>query len=280
MKLIGNKRAIHSPEFHKKKEKERKIRRGFYIILAILIAVTPIVILRQNKFLISKIQIQGNQVTKTSELEAAVSRDLAGDYLWLIPRASALFYPKKKLLADVLSSFPRLSSAEAALDDSHSLTLNLTERAPAALYCRDISQPQAPTGCYFIDDSGYIFSSAPAFSGGVYVAYSSDPVLDSPVGQQFLPSATFAKVRHFAADLALQHLEPATFLLKDIEYDVALSAGPVIMLKAGGDLDQVESNLTTFVNDPTLLKGSNTFSELLYIDLRFGNKVFYKFKNE
>ena len=55
--------------------------------------------------------------------------------------------------------------------------------------------------------------------------------------------------------------------------------GPYITLKADSDFQKVAENLQTALStEPLQSNFKNKYSSLEYIDLRFGNKVVYKFK--
>jgi cell division septal protein FtsQ len=276
MKLIGNKTSLRSPEFHERKERQRKIRLTITTIVLLIVVVGPILLLRNKYILISNIQIVGNEVTPSADIESIVANDLAGDYLLVIPKSSAIFYPKNKIKNDILNDIPRLSVADVSLSNPHSLTVAVRERTPSALYCTDVTNIQNPSDCYFLDASGYIFSSAPAFSGGVYMVYSSDPALDTPLRTQFMSSASFSELANFIGTLAHIPLSPKVFVLKTDEDDLLLPSGTVVMWKPEQNLDAVYTNLNAFLTDPSLNK--STVPNLLYIDLRFDDKVFYKFK--
>lgn len=276
MKLVGNKKSIHSTEFHEKRERQRKIRLGAIILLVLIIIIGPILLLRIKSFLISTIQISGSEVTASEDLEAIVAHDLSGNYLWVIPRSSAVLYPGNRIKNDILADIPRISNVDVSLSNAHSLSIVVRERTPFALYCKQIADIKNPSDCYFLDTSGYIFSIAPAFSGGVYMVYSSDPILDTPLRQQFVPSGNFRNLTNFIANLSHIPLSPKIFVAKTDEYDLLLPSGTTIMWKPAQDLDAVYSNLSTFLTDPSLDK--STVGNLLYIDLRFDDKVFYKYK--
>lgn len=278
MKIIGNKKALHTPEFHKKKQREKRIRVTLISIVILIIIVVPILILRNQHFLINAIKIKGNVVTKSEELQAIVANDLAGNYLWVIPRSNALLYPKQKIIRDLMQNEPRLKFIEVKLFSPKSLVVSVSERIPLALYCKDIANTSTPTSCYFIDASGFIFSEAPAFSGGVYFVYSSDPLIDTPLRVQYLDSKKFKELDVFINSLGDIGLYPKVFVLKNAEYHLILSNGAVIMWKETQNLDQVHSNLSSFVEGDSFQKDKNNINNILYIDLRFGNKIFYKYR--
>lgn len=280
MKIIGSDKGLRSPEFHMKKEKERKVRLTLGSVLAILILVSPIIILRSQRFLIKSITIAGNTVTKSEDIESLVATKLTGNYGLIVPHSSSIFYPKAAIQADLLLAIPRLKSVTITRTGWKGISITVTERTPAALYCTNVTTA-APTGCYFMDQDGFIFSEAPSFSGGVYVAYTSESPLESPLGHYFLDSATFAKLVAMLNDLNLLHMTPKILIVKsDDSYNLTLSSGLVVIWKQEDDAKSVESNLISFTNDASIFDSTHTLADLSYIDLRFGNKVFYKFKNE
>jgi cell division septal protein FtsQ len=277
--LIGKEKGIRTPEFHKKKEREKWIKITLLVFLLLVIVGTPIYLLRDKHFLITTIEIKGNNVTKNEEIEAVVSKHLEGNYFWLIPHSSILLYPRRAIADELSLIIPRFKKVDIELLDIHTLSVSVEERTPEALYCRDISNPALPTDCYFLDASGYIFSDAPAFSGGVYFVYSSSPSLESPLRTQFVDPDTFPLLAAFTNSLAAP-LYPKVLVDTGEEYQLVLAEGGIIKWKKTQALDDIRSNLESFVVSPTLKKQNKTIGDVLYIDLRFGNKIFYKFKGE
>ncbi|MFZ2048986.1 MAG: hypothetical protein WAV25_01650 [Minisyncoccia bacterium] len=278
MKIIGNKNALHTPEFHKKKLIERRIRITIISLIVLIVVVAPILLLRNKNFQVVNLEIKGNVVTKSEEIQAIVDEGLSGNYLWVIPRSNSLLYPKNGIIKNLLDREPRLSKVEISAPDVKSIVVSVSERTPTALYCKDITNTSTPVSCYFIDANGFIFSEAPAFSGGVYFVYTSEPLLDAPLKVQFMEAKKFKLLDVFIKSLADAGLYPKVFVFKKDEYHLILSNGADIMWKESQNLDQIRSNLVSFVEDASFRKDKNNLSNILYIDLRFGNKIFYKYK--
>jgi len=283
MKIVSSGKGIHTPGFHKKKLRKRRVRIVLGALILIIIISVPVFFLRQKRFQISTVQIQGNEVTKSEEIENIARQGLAGKYLWLIPRSSVLLYPKNQIKTDILKQIPRLISANLSLIDSGTLLVTIIERKPFALYCADtnlstLSNDIEQAGCFFLDKSGYIFSEAPDFSDGVYVIYSKEPALESPLSQILLPETNFMQVYTFLKNLESLGIQTKTFLIKDDEYHITLPTYGVISFKTSADLDKVHSNLETFLSDKNIVQDKNVLENILYIDLRFDNKIFYKFR--
>ncbi len=279
MKIVSSARGIHSPEFHKKKRRQRNVRIGWSVVFIIIFIAIPTYLLRTQRFLITTVEVEGNSMTKTDEIEQTVMDKIAGKYIWLFPRANGLIYPKGDIKKTLLQNIPRLSSVEVALSNPQTLVVSVVEREPFALYCTDITIKDNPTGCFFLDKTGYIFSEAPAFSGGVYFVYTSDPSLEIPLRKQFLNSATFSQISPFVSSLGQIGLSPKVFIDKNNEYELVLSSGGVVRWKAGTDLELVLSNLTSLITAPSFFKGNNSINNILYIEMGDGNKFRYKFRD-
>jgi hypothetical protein len=139
--------------------------------------------------------------------------------------------------------------------------------------------------CYFTDEKGYIFDEAPYFSGNVYFKFygkdDMDPV--NPSGTYFLKDK-FTEIAKFVDALQKMNLNPDSFSLGDgndgsIYLSSTLEAGPKIVFKIDSDYQKIADNLQLAIStDPLQKKIRDNISSLLYIDLRFGNNVYYKFK--
>jgi cell division septal protein FtsQ len=278
MTVVGSKSGLHSPEFHKKKRRERQIKLAILAIILIIIVAVPIYLARTSHFRITHIEVSGNEVTKSEEIEGVVSRDLSGDYALIFPRDNTALFPKKKIVSDLMSGIPRLSSVTITRQGTKGIVVTVTERAPEAEYCTDTTDPSDPKDCYFIDVSGYIFSPAPAFSGNVYLTYTNDTPLTSPIGQTVLPAGTFLAMNNFIASLGSLNVYPRVVDITTDEYHALLANGTEIMWNKSANLDTVRENFAAFLSDKSIATQEDFLSRVLYVDLRFDNKVFYKYR--
>jgi len=280
MKIIGSDKGIHSPEFHKKKTREKRIKQAVVALVVIIFVGVPIYLAHMQRFLISSIEVKGNDVTKSSDLQKIIADDLSGSYIWIFPRSNTAIYPHDKIVSDLLDKEPRLSSAVVERVGAKGLRVAVTERSAVAEYCKNISDPSTPLDCYFLDDTGYIFAPAPAFSGNVYLTYATEAPFDNPIGQSILDPAAVRASLGFERDLGSIGIYPRVFLAKGDEYHVLLSNGAEIMWNRSADFSQVVTNLASFLSDKSVKSDPTFLSRVAYIDMRFGNKIFYKFRGE
>jgi hypothetical protein len=132
--------------------------------------------------------------------------------------------------------------------------------------------------CNFMDESGYIFDTAPYFSGDVYFRFFGK-VVDS-----YFSPELFGKLISLKEHLPSMGLKPISVYVKpdgDIEIYLSPSKNnnPKILLKNTFEVEKLVENLGSALTTEPLSKDiKDRYGSLLYLDLRFGNKVYFKFE--
>lgn len=279
--------VLNSPHLLELKKKRRrfilsKILISIFALLAIfagLVYISRIPVLN-----IKSIEILGSRAIDIEMVRSIVEKEIAGDYLWFFPKTNLLFYPKKNIKKEISSQFRRLQDVNLKLDNSKILYISLTEREGKYIWCGE-DLPRNGTelkdhACSFMDADGYVFAEAPYFSGEIYFKFYG-PLMD----HYFSPDI-FGKIIAFKDTLITLGIKPAFLYTKndeDIEIYLAsntsLSNSPKIILRKDFDLEKFSLNLEAALNtEPLQSNFKNKYSSLEYIDLRFGNKVYYKFR--
>ena len=274
---------LNSPRFLELKKKKHKILRRkifFLICFFILILVGLSFFSKWENININDIQILGNKVIETKMIESVVKEKIIGNYLWFFPKTNFLFYPKGQIKKELADKFKRLKNISLNIQNFKTLNIFLTERTALYTYCglAPAELDASNQKCYFVDNSGYIFDEAPYFSGEVYLKFygKTDSYFFQP---------NFNKLISFKETLQKIGVKPVVFFVEDNgDMKVFLSSttsqlGPFINLKADTDFNQVIENLqSVLTTEPLKTEFKTKYSSLLYIDLRFGNKVYYKLK--
>lgn len=271
MKLVGSKSAVRSPEFHKRKQRERVLKTLVLSVVFVIVLVSPLYALRHEKLLVSRIDIRGNDVTPNEEIAEIVSGHLTGKYLWLVPKSNFLLVREDNIERDLMATIPRLASAKASTDGSNTLVVELSERRPFALYCEDVSDVGNPSKCFFLDNTGNIFSHAPDFSGSVYMLYSSEPALEEPLRQQIIEGGEFEEINSFLEELREFGISSKAVVKRGNEYAALVNGGAELKWKSGQNLTKLAADLGSLLHTSKLK--ITAFGDLLYIDLRFDNKI-------
>ncbi|MFA5095189.1 MAG: hypothetical protein WC447_00800 [Candidatus Paceibacterota bacterium] len=289
---MKNQNVLNSPRLLELKRKQRKILRRkifFLVFLLILVLVGLSFLSKWEKVNINNIQISGNKVVETKMIEDIAKEKIAGNFLWVLPKTNFLLYPKGEIKKELADKFKRLKDISISIKNLQTLDISLTERTALYTYCGTMPpelnnseiEIQNNNKCYFMDDSGYIFDEAPYFSGEVYLKFYGTASFGSYFSQPI-----FGKLILLKETLEKIAIKPVIFYVQDNgDIEMFLSStsesqlGPKIILKTDSDFEKVAENLQTVLGtEPFKSDFKNKYSSLLYIDLRFGNKVYYKFK--
>lgn len=297
-KSMQKRNVLSSPRLLELKKQRRKvvvnkILISFFCFLVVFISL--VFLSRRPSLNIRDIEISGNNIVDTEMIRSLVNEGIAGKYLWLFPKTNIVIYPKNTIKLALQNKFKRLKDINFSIKDNKTLSLSVTEREALYTWC-GVKTPEitdtAPTNsadqkCYFIDTDGYVFDEAPYFSGDVYFKfygatdggeYISDEAFN-PSGNYY-SKLNFKQFVDFKDMLTGIKLKPVSLYIGDKnETTVFLSGGPKIMLNTDADLEHLTENLSAALNtDPFQSEFKNKYSSLMYIDLRFGNKVYYKFR--
>ncbi len=286
------KRVLSSPRLKELKNKKKRDLRNkilFFIFLFLVFLFGLSFASRIKKININNIQISGNKVIDTKDIEESVKNTISGRYLGLFSKSNFLIYPRKKIEHNLALKFKRLKDISVNINDFQTITISVNEREGEYLWCGNTPpQNQGDTpDCYFLDDEGYFFDQAPYFSGEVFFKFYglNNPASGDLLGTYFLPDY-FNKIILLKENIEKMKLKPAFFYLENTDdADIYLSSNntltdkPKIIFKINSDYEKMIANLQTVVaTDPLASNLKNKYNSLQYIDLRFGNKVYYKFK--
>ncbi len=226
---------------------------------------------------IRKVNIEGTNIINKEEVQNIVDESLSGNYLWLIPKSNTFLYSVKKLNKILVDKFPGISSLDVGRENLQKIYIKIVERKPQTLWCRGGEGENVPD-CYFVDSTGVVFASAPFFSGNVYFIYRGGLNKEDPLGAQIFSREDFLAFEDFIKQINNKFkISIVGVELKDQEdFDLLLSSGTRIMLNKNTPYNDMYDNLDAILKDTQF--SSSTLPTLDYIDMRFGNKVYYKAK--
>lgn len=245
---------------------------GFLLIVFLL----ALWIFNTSLLKISNVDVSGENIIPASSIEAAVLHDMEGSYAGLFSRANLFLYPRERIVRELLSLYPTLMSADVHIYDFHSISVSVVERQPKALWCGAASGDFH--NCLLLDANGLAYANAPDYSGQVYHTYVG-PLGSGPLPKQFLTAQGFysldALVGAFAGALASDTIKTIEI---DEHNDVHLitSNGCEILFALKDDSGAIFQHFSLALTAPPL--NSKPLSAFQYVDLRFGNKVYYKLK--
>jgi cell division septal protein FtsQ len=272
----------------------RRVRKIRLLILCFILLISIIGFLSyfssNNNIVIDKVVVNGTHVIDHEEVEKEVFKNLSGKYLYLFSKSDGFIYPHNHIYNDLILKFPRIESLSVNRDNLKTININITERKGSYLYCGAIipeNKDDVGENCYFINNDGFIFDKAPYFSGNVYFKYYmalGDGITD-PLGKQMVSIDRFHELARFIDSVTTIGFKPIYIALdSDGVYSLYLNHGvdstlPKIMFKNDNDLKTIEDNFSLAMKKKEFADEINSkYNTLLYIDLRFKNKVLYKFQ--
>lgn len=250
------------------------------VVLAIVAVIGGVIYLLQAPFLrIQSVTVVGADPQSTAEIRAFVMGELSGFNNRIVPRNHVLEYSGRDMDQKILSAFPRLSSASSRLQSLTALSVTVSERLLKALWCG--TTPAEPATCLSLDQSGAAFAPAEESSTDAFVTYYG--ALDaSTTPPQLLPPAQFRALGMLiGAFQGEAGSGPATRATIDAEGNVSVEFQNGFSLKF--TMADVVKRANILVTRLTIARSSAPFqarklSEFEYLDLRFGDSLYYKLK--
>lgn len=287
---IGRSLNLTSPQYARRR-REQLIRQSIVAAVSVLlIVISIIVVTRLDIFQIQSIHIEGNSVTATGDIQAKVVELTTGKYLWFIPKTNVLFYPKQAILAAIKNTWFRIETVGVGLSGQWqgepTLNVRVTERKPAYVWCGMAAPAVVLAGsgnehCLYSDETGYLYAEAASFSGTPYVKLYGGLATGTPaLGGHFLASSTpdaFGSALSFISaiggvDFFGASFKPMALIAKESnEFEVVTAGGTRIFFTLDQDIQRLIENFRRVVNSENL-----TATPVDYLDLRYGNKVYYK----
>lgn len=264
-------RIIYTPETKRKKNISSKkyFRNAVIFFLAITIFTAIIYLSKLPVLQINQIEVSGNQTIEKNEIENRLNDILSGFYFYFIPKKNYFLVAIKLIEKNILDSFPRIEQVSVKKKPLKSLLIQIKEREPWAVYC---SQK-----CFFIDKSGFAYEESFINSGNL-IRFIREDNDDVSVGKYAIQNGVINILSNIENKIDVLGLGPVT------EYNLSSKLTEELKIKTGEGFylifnmnenwDKIFTILKTVLNEEIKEKSKN----LDYIDLRFGNRVFYKFK--
>lgn len=255
---------------------------GIYLVI-VWVSVRP-------SLFIDNIVVDGTHAVSSSSIQMLAQSKLKEKLLYRINRNNELLYPMNVMKAEVLALSPRLAHIDTSFDTRHTLRIKVTEFTPNFLYCMGTdkmieSASSTPTDvqpkdCYFADEEGYVYAEAPEYVGYPFVsiiaATSEEAVTHpSPIGTKVISEADYALIQAFIDDLSKVGLTTHSVTLlggNDVRVEVGMPWA--ILFTTNKDAGKAITNLGVVLEN--LDKSPDKGKSVREIDLRFGNKIFYK----
>lgn len=282
--MLFNKRSriLHSPKQLQKKRKKIIITTVLIFSCIIFILIFAILFFRLSFFQIKTINVIGAKNLNQKELEEKALSVLNGNLLYFLPRTSRFFYSKDNINKALTEEYKDIDAMNIKSSGLSAININIVERLPNALVCSGFQEEDENDSCFYSDNNGYIYSQAPKISEGVYSIYFLNSDSDSfKIGSNFIDPAKFKELQKFYQDVNTSGIKPSGILINnDDSYELYVknkdSSNAVVYFDNRIPFEKTSSNLIVFWQNAMNKKlGTSTIPIFDYINLRFGNNIFY-----
>lgn len=223
-----------------------------------------------ERFAIKDVTIQGADNMQANALTASVQSAIGDNFWKIFAKKNIFLYPEARIEEKLSSEFPRIKEVELSRPAllAQAVVVSVTERVPYAKWC-------AGETCYFLDADGFIFAPADgAQSTTAYVFRDGLLPARDPIGQTFLLGRLPTMV-HFLELLKQAGYEPQGVTVEnEKDFSVPLSGTFTLRVLFDTEGEKVIHDLKLALEADSV---RDRVAELEYVDMRFGNRVYYKF---
>ncbi len=270
----------------KERRKQARRRAVFISIGAVVLLCALLVwVLRQEWFLIRSITTEGTRTLSGEIISAYTDTMLEGNMMYIFPRRNTLLLSKERLTQSLLLEYSRIERVTFDREGRNGLRIQIEEHTPHALWCgesRPLLVSDDSETCYFLNEKGYIFSSAPTFSGSAYFKYYGKLAVEEPLRAHFFSADELFIAEELLYSLTQLELTPQ-YLTRTSEgdYRITLVTGEYVLFVPDNTLVSQVDNLGALLTSEVFRKDKReSVTPLEYIDVRFGNKLYYRFRGE
>ena len=258
---------LRSQSIVRKRKKKYVVKLSLRAVLFLLLGIGIAYVLRLDSLQIKKVVVVGSDPQTMEKIKGIAENNLSGQYIAIVPKHNALFYPKKHIEADILEHEPHVKGLTMSTEGFDILNIKLTERIPVMKWCQEDT-------CFNIDDASFVYG--PYESGDVIdihggeLSSSTDPIKHTAFEQ-----TTFQTIKDTVSTLASSSLSVQRIEYKtpdQIEYHI--NGNGYIIVSGRRPLEESMGNLDAALKSSRF----SSSTQFEYIDTRFGNKVFFKIK--
>lgn len=289
-----------STKLRQRRKKEFWLKLSLIIIVLLCLVFSVSKIFGIERINITQFKISGNEVVSSESVQDEVTEIMSGNYLKLFSKSNFLIYPKQDIEETLLTIFPRFNEVDLNVDNFNILKIDVVERNPYVLFCEKglfenekissinvISEEtdesiaeetvKLKERCLFVDNTGFVFDKAPNFPKEIFFKYYVGMAGEESLGKFAFEGEKFKELDSFIQFLNGLGLSPYKLEIEKENYEIYFAENSRLIFEIDQDIKEVTTNLQSVLNMEDFEEEGSLWN-IEYIDLRFGNKVFYKIK--
>ena len=262
-------------------------------------------------FRIKEIKVEGNKTILAQEISKSVNLLTQGKIFYVISKNNVFLVSKEKIKDELLNAFPKIDSLEVKKRFPSKLIIAVRERVFIGIYCnieadqslieyaeedaesvsvdqRTVQRVSASTSdntenpfgridnCFYIDKHGIIFEEAPMVFGSLILLISDLRETEVKLGDSAVKSNLIKLL------INLKEIMPEKTGVKITEFDISNIKNKELEALTNEKWKIYFNTETTAEKQIEILTGvlekkiKEKRENLEYVDLRLGNRVYYK----
>lgn len=264
----------------------RGVQRAQYIasLLFVVLLVWGFVwVMHHPHITIETSEVRGIVSIEKSEAEQLIEKTLDGNYLFVVPRENSLFYPGNAIETLFLETYPQIEAIQTSLSGTTHLVVSIKERVSNFLWCeKKENEGEVIETCFTLDEDGVVFAEAEVFETENVVYITKEGAPSILLGEVALTEEEFTPIFQFLNKLGTISIS-RVHITKEDDYVFTTQGGTELRIDKDDSLDEATEHLFSLLNSEEIVdktvSPSERLNEFMYVDLRFGNKLFYQ-RNE
>jgi len=236
----------------------------FSLILGLLVGSFYFIIF-SSFFQIKEIKISGNQKISEIEIKKIVLNKIKKK-IFFYHTKSIFLTNSKKIEKELSENFPLIEKVILKKDFPETLLIKITERKPFALLCQD-------EDCYFFDKEGVVFEKG---KGDLITVKKRNLKKNLSLGDKVFEKKELKAILEIEKEISGEFkIKIKKMTLENESLTVYVSEGYRIIFDLNKSIQEQLFNLGVVLSKKI---STEERKKLEYIDLRFGNRVFFRKK--
>jgi cell division septal protein FtsQ len=235
-------------------------------------------LLTDDQFALKKVSVTGLDTLSEDSFTRVAEDYLDNPALVVLSQRNKFIFDEDGLEEQITSVSPKVSSVEIS-ESNEEVRIHLEERKPYAQWCGEEQ-------CLILDKTGFAFEEIPEIIGYRYITFETETRPE--IGKKYPSLISFESILVLLDGIRSLDITPLAYREEGntgfvkVETDNRTGISGELKLDPN-NWETSLSNLSLLINNGTLQKiraSEGEGRQFAYIDLRFGNKVFYSFYPE